>query len=170
MDKKEFKDRIAELAEIQDLKPAKVASIRLDETDQNDVRTNDGEWLHINQEVNPTLGFKFIKLKDQSRDCQLGCGDVVINQVVEQRLAFTPQKHWRTKCVTCGCFVSPDGQGFIEGGHQIQAAYMKHFNALKNSNKEEIRNVLSDSQIKDFGSYRPSKWIKDENGNIKFTG
>ncbi|CAB4154445.1 hypothetical protein UFOVP647_2 [uncultured Caudovirales phage] len=126
MNQNEFKQRIKEIAEIKELKPATSPNIRLDETDENDVRIGN-QWTTINKEVNPTLGFKLLKLKDQYRACDLGCGEVIANQVIERRLTFSPQKHWRTRCATCSRFVSPDGTGFINGGANIQNAYIKFY-------------------------------------------
>jgi hypothetical protein len=130
MENKQFKDFVQSVAEIKDLSPKKDPNVRLDADAEEKVRIGD-EWIEITAKSNPTLGFKFIKLKEQHRACQLGCGDSVVNQVVEKRLAHTPEKHWRTRCANCGCYVSPDGLGFIEGSHQIQAAYLRHFNKLK---------------------------------------
>lgn len=135
MDKKQFKEFIESVAEIKELKPTKTPNLRLD-NDAEDVCRSGDEWLEITAQNNPTLGFKFLKLKDKQALCQLGCGDVVSNQIIEKRLCETPKRHWRTKCNSCGCFVSPDGVGFIEGGHAIQAAYMRHFNIEKNPNKK----------------------------------
>lgn len=130
MEKKQLKDFIESVAEIKELAPKKDPKIRLDDGVNELVRHGD-EWVEINSKENPTLGFKFIKLKDKHQSCELGCGDIVTNQVIERRLALTPEKHWRTRCQNCGCYLSPDGQGFLEGGHQIQAAYVKYFNSLK---------------------------------------
>ena len=126
MDKNTLKELIKQVADIQELTPKKDPKIRLDDGVDEEVRVGN-EWVEINSKINPTLGFKFIKLKEQPRLCQLGCGEVVVNQVVERRLAHTPQKHWRTRCQTCGCYVSPDGVGFIDGGHKIAAAYLRYF-------------------------------------------
>ena len=69
---------------------------------------------------NPTLGFDLVKLKDKHSICQLGCGEVVTNQVIERRLATTPKKHWRTRCKNCDRYVGPDGQTFIKASHAVQ--------------------------------------------------
>ena len=130
MDKHELKQRIAEVAEIKELKPVTAPHLRLDETHVNDVKVGDS-WTTITKEVNPTLGFKLLKLKDKFRACELGCGEVIANQVIEKRLTTHPEKHWRTRCATCGKFVSPDGQGFVTGGANIQNAYVKYFYELK---------------------------------------
>lgn len=130
MEKKQLKDFIESVAEIKELSPKKDPAIRLDDGVDELVRYGN-EWVELNSKANPTLGFKFIKLKDKHQACELGCGDIVTNQVIERRLAFTPQKHWRTRCQNCGCYVSPDGLGFIDGSHQVAAAFIRHFNSLK---------------------------------------
>ena len=132
MDKKLFRQQLEQLAEIKDRKPPRGPNHRpvieyITEVDE------DGEEYQVPVEVkeNPTLGFDLIKVKDHVAICELGCGDIVTNQRIERRYCETPQPHWRTKCANCGCFVSPDGVGFIEGGHAIQSAYMRHFNGQK---------------------------------------
>jgi hypothetical protein len=130
MDKKELKKRIEQVAIIKDLSPKKDPNVRLNDGVDEHVRNGD-EWVEINSKFNPTLGFQFIKLKEQHRSCEIGCGKIVTDQIIERRLAFTPEKHWRTRCNSCGLYVSPDGQGFIEGGHAAAAAFLRHFNKLK---------------------------------------
>lgn len=130
MDKNELKQKIIEVAEIVELKPVKVRGIRLDETNHNNVKI-DNEWVDLNEQANPTLGFKFVKLKDQNRACELGCGAIIANQIIEKRLAFTPEKHWRTRCQQCGKYVAPDGQSLLEGGHLVAATFLKYFKGKK---------------------------------------
>ena len=168
MDKQKLIDLVSQVAEIKILKPATSPTMRLDDTHQNDVKVGD-EWIHINKEENPTLCFKIVKLKPVQRLCELGCGDVVANQQVEKRLCITPVNHWRTQCITCGCFVSPDGQGFIKGAHSIQAAYMLHFkkDKAKSKGKQQEESSESDNQITDYGRTTANKWIRDEEGNIR---
>lgn len=164
MDKKEFRQRLEELAILKDRKPLKSANHRpaieyITEIDE------DGEEYQVPVQVNenPTLGFELVKVKDRVTVCELGCGDVVTNQLIERRYCQTPIPHWRTKCSTCGCFVSPDGQGFIEGGHAIQSAYMRYFNgqavrpelepnqtAKRANGQEYIETVTNDSIIRRY--------------------
>ena len=166
MDKNQLKELIKQVAEIEELKPKKDPAIRLDDNAEDIIRIGD-EWVEITAKSNPTLGYKFIKLKDQHRLCELGCGDIVSNQVIERRLCFTPEKHWRTRCNNCGCYVSPDGQGFIEGGHQIATAFLRYFNAFKGIvQKEKLKPNSEHSEITEYGHSRPSKWVKDSQGNI----
>jgi len=126
MDKKEFRDWLETVAVVKDLAPVKDPNIRSDDAAVDQVRFED-EWVTVTTKENPSLGFKMIKLKEQHRSCELGCGDIVPNQVIEQRFCSTPVAHWRTRCNACGLFVSPDGKSFISGGHAIQIAYNKHF-------------------------------------------
>ena len=162
MDKKTFVDFIESVAEVKHLKPATSPSIRLDETHQNDVKVGD-EWIHINKDTNPTLGIKFVKLKPVHRLCELGCGDIVSNQVVEKRLLAYPKPHWRTRCTNCECFVSPDGKGFIKGGPQIQNAYIRHFKGLV---EQPIPEQKGDCEITEYDRSTPKKWTVDSDGNI----
>ena len=130
MDKEKLKEFVLQVAEIKELKPVTTPTMRLDDTHQNDVRVGD-EWVHINKDTNPTLGYKFVKLKDNYRACELDCGKIVNNQVIEKRLATHPELHWRTRCKNCGSFIGPDGESLIEGGHNIQAAFMNYFKSKK---------------------------------------
>lgn len=130
MDKKKLKEFIKEVAEIEELKPKKDRAVRLDD-DALDVVKVDNEWVEITAKSNPTLGFKFKKLKDKNATCELGCGDIVTNQLIEKRLSHTPMPHWRTRCNNCGHYVSPDGVGFIQGAHEIQSAYVRFFRGEK---------------------------------------
>lgn len=174
MDKQEYTRKLAELAEVKQNKPKKTPGIRLDETHQNDVRVGD-EWILVNKDQNATLPLEFVKAKDVIRSCELGCGDIVTNQRIEKRLCWTPERHWRTKCATCGCYVSPDGLGFIEGAHQIQGAYIKHYNSIKGIKTKEGPEVKpnpnnKDEEIRDYTEERVSRWTKDADGNIVLRG
>lgn len=131
MDKKEFRERLEQVAVIKDLKPAKSANYRpaieyITEVDE------DGEEYQIPVVINEnkTLGFELVRLKDQVKLCELGCEKIVPNQIIERRLATTPKKHWRTRCRNCDCFVAPDGKGLIKGAHLVQTAFAKYFNKL----------------------------------------
>lgn len=172
MDKKQIKEFIKQVAIIEEQKPKKDPNIRLDDDAEDLVRIGN-EWVEVTAKSNPTLGFKFIKLKETHKVCELGCGDIVTNQVIEKRLCLTPEKHWRTKCNNCGCFVSPDGESFIEGGHQIQAAYIRHFNALRGIVEKVKPKLIPKSptgEITEYENNRPSRWITDTNGNITLKG
>ena len=125
MDKKQIIDFIESVAEIKLLKPVTDGSRPPD--DATEVLYN-GEWIEVSAKTNPTLGFKFIKLRDVERECQLGCGKQVVNQKIEKRLAFTPITHWRTRCTKCQAYVHPNGVDLIKGAHLVQATFLRHFN------------------------------------------
>ena len=127
MDKDKLKEFIKEVAEIKELKP--VTSGERPADGETEVLYN-GEWITLDKRVNPTLGFKFIKLKSISKKCEMGCGRKVVNQSFEKRLHTYPEKHWRTKCVNCGKYQVPDGT-LIDGGVTAQSEYMKYFNNKK---------------------------------------
>lgn len=128
MDKQTIKDFVKSVAEIKELKPVTDGSRPPDESTEV---MYEGEWIEIDRHTNPTLGFKFVKLKENIRPCMLGCGELVANQLVEKRVCTHPQMHWRTRCANCAKFVAPDGNGFIEGAHLVQMAFNKYFNSLK---------------------------------------
>ena len=132
MDQNKLKELIKAVAVIKDRKPKKLPSHRpaIEYITQTD---DGGEEFQMPVEVteNPTLGFDLVKIKPISRLCELGCGDVVDNQVIERRFCSAPDKHWRTRCQSCGCYLSPDGKGFIDGAHTIYNAYVRYFNEIK---------------------------------------
>jgi hypothetical protein len=147
MNPKEFRQRLETLAVLKDRKPTKSANHRpaieyITEIDE------DGEEYQVPVEIthNPTLGFELIKVHDQHKICELGCGEVVTNQIVEKRYGQTPKPHWKTRCKNCDCYVSPDGEGFIKGSHAVQNAYARYFNGQKCiekiSNPEENANNI----------------------------
>lgn len=126
MDNKEFRQFIESVAEIKELRPTKTPNLRQSDDEPNEVKLN-GQWAMIHFHNNPTLGFKFVKLKDRWAACELGCGDIINNQLIEKKQYTYPQPHWRTSCKNCGCTVSPDGKGFISGANTVQTAFYKWF-------------------------------------------
>ena len=122
MKKKEILAFLETVAELKTKRPKKSPEHRLDDTHTNDV-VIDGQWVTINQYENPSLGVEIVKLKDRHALCELGCGDIVTNQVIETRICYQPIEHWRTRCNNCGCYPTPDGKGFVQGSNGIQAAY-----------------------------------------------
>lgn len=73
---------------------------------------------------NPSLpGLKWIGLKPVERPCELGCGDLVTDQKIERRLAFTPTKHWKTRCANCQKYVHPDGVSLVDSSQTAQKIY-----------------------------------------------
>jgi predicted chitinase len=96
-----------------------------------EVITNEfGEEEEVEVEVsdyNETLGYSITGLKDNYRVCEIGCGAVVPNQVIEKKLVTTPIKHWRTHCKACHKTRAPDGT--MMSSPQAQQAYIRHFNS-----------------------------------------
>lgn len=168
MDKQKFKDFLQEVAVIKELKPS-TTGVRLDENSGGEVRYGN-EWIEVGRHENPTLGFKFVKTKDKMKACELGCGDVVANQVIESKICVTPKPHWRTRCVNCDCFVSPDGKGFIKGGIQIQNAYTRYFRGeaidFDAPSGPEIK-VTEEIEIRAYQRETESKYQVDDSGNIR---
>jgi hypothetical protein len=126
----EIKEFIQQYAEVKILKPVSDPNIRVDPDNEETVVYN-GELIRLTANENPTLGFKFIKLKDKFGICEMGCGEVIVNQLIERRLVFTPKKHWRTRCATCNKYKSPDGKTIINNSATIQREYVKYFNERK---------------------------------------
>lgn len=130
MDDKELRKRISEVAIIKD-KSINLNNAASKKHIAHEIDDFGNEIEIIETKENPTLGFEIVKLKENFKLCDLGCGDIIPNQIIEKRLCFTPESHWRTRCQTCGCYLSPDGVGFIDDGHLIAAAYMKYYNNKK---------------------------------------
>jgi hypothetical protein len=128
--KTQLKEFIKQHAEIKLLKPVSDPNIRVDPDNEEIVRY-DGEMVRITAKENPTLGFKFVKLKDKFAVCEMGCGEVIANQIIERRLAFTPQKHWRTRCATCNKYLGPDGKSIINSSSGAQQSYIRYFKQIK---------------------------------------
>lgn len=121
MDDKEFKNRIAELAIIEDIKVAKVNIRSKKQEDEISDLFPPGE--------NPTLGFELKEIREQAKLCELGCGDIVIGQRIEHKRYDYPITHWRTRCVNCDCTLSPDKAGFLQGITNINNTFARY---LKN--------------------------------------
>jgi hypothetical protein len=131
MDNKKFEEQLNSLVELKPKKPKKSPGFRVDENSGGEVRWGN-EVISVNEHENPTLNFELVKVKHEPKLCELGCGDIVVNQVIEKRLCITPVRHWRTKCNSCSLFLSPDGLGFVES-HNILNAYRIHFSPKNNS-------------------------------------
>ena len=139
MDPKIFKEQLEQLAEIRDRKPVRNSGQRpaieyITEIDEF------GEEYSVPVEIkhNDTLGFELVKLRDQHKICELGCGDVVTNQVIQKRLCSSPKPHWRTRCDNCSGWQNPTSTGIIKGAHAIQNAYVEFFNLNKKSSKSHV--------------------------------
>lgn len=132
MDKNELRQRLEQVAELKDRAPVRSPNHRLAIEYITEI-DDQGEEYQVPVEIkdNPTLGYELVRLKDQHRLCELGCGEITTNQVIEIRRAVTPQKHWRTRCKTCDKYIGPDGKSFIKGSHAVQHAFSKYFNSQK---------------------------------------
>lgn len=124
MDKKKFDEFLEQVAEIRVNKPARNSGQRLNEEVTEVII--DGKLVVIDQQSNPTLGFDLVKLKDNNKLCEMGCGKIVSNQVIERRFCYTPSRHWRTRCHNCGKYVHPDGESLIENGVEAAAVFNQH--------------------------------------------
>jgi hypothetical protein len=129
MNKDEYRRRLEELAIIKDIKPVKTAMHNRRAIESVTEYDEDGEPYEVFKEVteNPTLGFELVKIKDRIDSCELGCGVIATNQVIEKRFCSHPVPHWRTRCANCQKYVSPDGKQFINGGAQIVREFVKFF-------------------------------------------
>jgi len=173
MDKEKFKQLVKSVAEIKEEKPTRTASSgRLLKEWVTETDPATGEEYQVEREiplVNSTLGFTLVKLKPVPRLCELGCGDIVCDQVVERRFGETPKPHWKTRCKNCGCYLTPDGEGFVEGGHAIQSLYHRHFTAavksvIKQSTPQEGEIVVyEENQNK-----RKLNWVVAADGTITY--
>jgi hypothetical protein len=135
MDKKLFETLIEQVADIeyQQHKISKRDFVKADdefddyEEEEEEYEPSDEERIAINQ----TKNFILKNLKPVARECSLGCGDMVINQRVESKYYSNPIPHWRTKCINCKCYVSPDGKGFVEGTNASIAAFDRYYGRKK---------------------------------------
>lgn len=131
MDKNKFKEFLESVGEVKAIKPTKTQSVRQSDEDEIEEVKYDGRMISIGFEDNPTLGFKLVKLKENIRACELGCGQIVADQKIEKRFATSPLPHWKTRCGNCGFYLSPDGKELLKGGHLAQSAYVAWFNKNK---------------------------------------
>jgi hypothetical protein len=137
MNKELFLSRLNQVAVLQKIKPktnppmSKRVAKPIVEQDTDSDEDQEEPLELFGPDDNPTLGYELVKLKEVLRACDLGCGDSVSGQVVEKRFCTGPEPHWRTRCRTCGYYVSPDGKYFVDGAHAIAAEYVKYFNKLR---------------------------------------
>ena len=116
MDKEEFKRRVAEVAVIKELKPAKTAEHNRFATEIVIEVDEDGEEYEVEREItdNPTLGFVIVELKPVDRPCVWSCGKIVTDQKIESRLAISPHPHYRARCTNCSMYISPKDGTFVD--------------------------------------------------------
>lgn len=125
MDPIEFKNRLAEFAEVETIKPH-VASNEKPSYDIEEVVVQ-GEVIELSQKCNPTLGVELIKLKDINKVCEMGCGKIVTNQLIEKRFTHVPKPHWKTKCMNCGAYLNPQGDGLIMNSQDAHAVFRNFY-------------------------------------------
>jgi hypothetical protein len=128
MEQNKLKAFIDEVAVIKkphkNVKPKKVIKVIENEFGEEET------IVEFETDSNPTLPFELSHLKPIEKLCQMGCGDMVKDQVIEKRLALTPQRHWRTRCASCQAYLHPDGKTIVHGSHEIQRIYLAMFNGL----------------------------------------
>ena len=126
MDKEEFKRRVAEVAVIKELKPAKTGAHNRFATEIVIEVDEDGEEYEVEREIteNPTLGFALVSLKPVDRPCAWSCGKIVTDQVLEARVVTTPHKHIRTRCANCSMYKSPLDGKFVDSYQFGRDLYM----------------------------------------------
>jgi hypothetical protein len=107
MNKQQLLDFCQEVGQVEILKPKSVPNVRQDPDESNEVRIDD-QWVTIDKQVNPSLGFKLKKINPHIEACQLGCGDIVEDQVIQYRM-YAFDEGWRTRCVNCQKALDPDG-------------------------------------------------------------
>jgi len=86
------------------------------------------EVVEIETDFNETLPWHLKELKPVYKNCELNCGKIVANQIIDKKLYQTPVPHWRTICRRCQKAISPDGAELISGNANIQNTFSKHFN------------------------------------------
>ena len=133
MDPLEFKQRLEEIAIIQEIKPVGINNCKkrfelVIEIDQDGNETEVEVPIPIE---NQTLGIEIIKLKPITKLCEMGCGKVIPNQKLEKRMSVYPVPHWKTKCCNCGKYLAPNGIDLLEDSHRAQAAFLWHLRDKK---------------------------------------
>ena len=129
MDNKKFIEKLQEVAEVEFRAPKTIKEDHDTESPLEPVRYN-GEIVYINRDTNPTLGVKVKKIKPSIQACQMGCGEIITNQIIESRYVLTPYRHWRERCGNCGKYTHPSGEGFVEDSKLIYQEECKWLNKI----------------------------------------
>ena len=79
--------------------------------------------------VNITIPRKLKGIKHQPKICDLGCGQMAVDQRIDIKLRTWPDKHWVKKCNFCQYYKLPDGT-FARNSQQYQAELIKIRNNL----------------------------------------
>lgn len=125
MDPKQLQQLIETVAEFEPVRPVRVANIKQTRDDEAEVLYH-GEFININLQNNPTLGYRLKKFKSEPKLCELNCGRMVKNQVIEHRVYTEPELHWRTKCTNCKKTVGPNGE-LIHDNKQVYPIFLSYF-------------------------------------------
>ncbi len=128
MDPKKLHSLIESVAEVEYIKPKRLATVKQSRTEVSEVLYNN-KPVEISLDYNPSLGIKLKKFKSEAKPCELGCGKQIKNQVIEQRLHDIPHPHWRKKCANCKKYQAPDGT-IIENSTHVHAYFLKYFNNI----------------------------------------
>ena len=75
-------------------------------------------------ESEASLDIEIEKLKPRFAECELGCGEMVKNQVIESYRMTFPVDHMRIRCVNCRMCKHPNGKELIHQ-NSFQAEYKK---------------------------------------------
>lgn len=125
----ELKEFLTSIGEIEDLTPKTSPEVRQgDEVNEVKYQT---EFIEINRHHNPSLGFKLKKLNDHVQACEIGCGKIVANQVIEYRFVNPDEKRFRIKCTNCGKYKHPERDGIIEQSALVQTVFANYRKSLK---------------------------------------
>lgn len=130
MDKKEFRAKLDELAVIKDIQPIKLTGRpkkRIVQMEDDFGEMVEMEVEDIEPTTNPTLGIQLVEVKHPPRFCELGCGRMVEGQVVQTHFVTYPVAHKRIKCLNCGKYQHPSGEGIITGAHSTAAVYNRYY-------------------------------------------
>lgn len=105
MDQEEFIKRLAQFAELKEIKPPKTAGRR--EASEEEIIERNGKILVLDKDTNPTLTYEVKKLKNSARACDY-CDQKVKDQVISKRWLNFPKGHWRESCNSCKMTKNPE--------------------------------------------------------------
>lgn len=74
--------------------------------------------------VNITAPRKMKCIKKEPRLCELGCGKIAVDQVIDIKIQRYPEKHWIKKCNFCQYYQLPDGT-FARNSQQLYSILAK---------------------------------------------
>ena len=124
MEHNEFIERLKELAEVKAIRPAKTAAFR--EAAETEVIERQGEVFELDKDSNQTWAYEVKKLKNTVRKCDY-CDDLVKNQVINKRVLFHPEPHWRETCNSCKMTRNPETGKFDIKDIKVAAFFITYF-------------------------------------------